>query len=82
MRVLCSMTLGLLAGCLSFEAAMAQGPGGGGGGCNHSQSLGSSYTNSQSPLASQYSPQSYTQPNYQQQAYMQRASNKTTKTVN
>lgn len=75
MRMLCSMTIGLWVGFLGAEVASAQRPGGGdgGGGCNHSQSSGSSYANSQSPLASMYSPQSYMQPTYQQQAYMQRA---------
>ena len=74
MRILCSMSIGLLIGFVGAEVASAQRPGGGGGGgCNRSPSSGSRYTNSQSPLASQYSPQSYMQPSYQQQAYMQRA---------
>ena len=72
MRMLCSMSIGLLMAFVDVQFSMAQRPGGGGG-CNHSQSPGSTYTNSLSPLASQYSPQSYMQPNYPQQAYMQRA---------
>jgi hypothetical protein len=69
------MSLGLVVGLLSTPFASAQRPGGGGGGgsCNRSQSSGSNYSNSQSPIASQYSPQSYMQPSYQQQAYLQRA---------
>ncbi len=72
MKTICTMSIGLLVGFGGTEVAFAQR--GGSGGCNHSQNsnTGSSYNNTMSPLASQYSPQTYlAQRNYQQQQYMQ-----------
>ena len=74
------LSIGLIVGFGAAESAFAQrgasGGGGGGGNCNRNQnsSTSSNYTNTMSPLASQYSPQSYlAQRNYQQQQFMQQA---------